>query len=217
LTFAVLGLVRHAIITAWEIHRMARRAGDKKVAYRRVVLTTLQWLFPVSRVRQRLPYSITTLSFHMSAIVVPIFLAGHIALIHQGTGLTWAAIPNALEDLLTLLAIATVALLLLQRVVARDTRALSRFQDYAIPVLIAIPFVSGFLMMHPYWNPFPFDAVQLVHFGAADLLLMAIPITKLSHMALLPTTQLVSELAWHFPPDAGRRVGVQLGREEQPI
>ena len=43
------------------------------------------------------------------------------------------------------------------------------------------------------------------------------PLTKLSHMILMPFTQLVSELAWHFPPDAGTRVAVTLGKENEPI
>ena len=44
-----------------------------------------------------------------------------------------------------------------------------------------------------------------------------VPMTKLSHMTLLPFTQLVSQLAWHFPQDAGKRVGVTLGKESEPI
>jgi hypothetical protein len=36
-------------------------------------------------------------------------------------------------------------------------------------------------------------------------------------MILLPFTQFVSELAWHFPLDAGSRVGVTLGKENEPI
>jgi hypothetical protein len=36
-------------------------------------------------------------------------------------------------------------------------------------------------------------------------------------MALLPFTQLVSQLAWHFPQDAGTRVAVTLGKENEAI
>jgi len=105
----------------------------------------------------------------------------------------------------------------IQRVGARDSRALSRFQDYALPLFIAVPFLSGFLVMHPAWNPFSRDPALLVHVLSADLLMFLVPLTKLSHMILLPFTQLVSELAWHFPPDAGSRVAVTLGKENEPI
>ena len=104
-----------------------------------------------------------------------------------------------------------------ERVASRDTRALSRFQDYALPLVVAVPFASGFLVMHPGLNPFPFEATLLVHVMSANLLLVLIPLTKLSHMVLLPVTQLVSEVAWHWPPDAGSKVAVTLGKEGEPI
>ena len=106
---------------------------------------------------------------------------------------------------------------MIERASARASRALGRFQDYALPLFIAVPFVSGLLVMHPAWNPFAADPTLLVHVLSADLLLFLVPLTKLSHMILLPLTQLVSELAWHFPPDAGSRVGVTLGKEGEPI
>ena len=108
-------------------------------------------------------------------------------------------------------------LLVVERAAAADSRVLSRFQDYAIPLLIALPFASGFLVRHPAWNPLSLDGALLVHVMSANLLLILIPLTKLSHMILLPTTQMVSELAWHFPPDAGRKVGIVLDKAEQAI
>ena len=73
------------------------------------------------------------------------------------------------------------------------------------------------LVMHPAWNPFPADPTLLVHVLSADLLLFLVPLTKLSHMILFPLTQLVSELAWHWPSDAGSRVAVTLGKEGERI
>jgi hypothetical protein len=52
---------------------------------------------------------------------------------------------------------------------------------------------------------------------SANLLFILIPLTKLSHMVLLPEVQLVSEVAWHWPEDAGSRVAVTLGKEDMPI
>jgi nitrate reductase gamma subunit len=213
----VLGLARHVVVTVSEVRRMLRQAGDKDVAYRRVLLATVKWLFPVTRFRQRVLYSVTTLTFHVAVIVVPIFLAGHIALVQAGIGVSWPGIPHEAADVLTIIAVVTALLLIAQRVLARDSRSLSRFQDYALPIAVAAPFVSGFLVVHTAWNPFPFDATLLVHVLTADALLVLIPVTKLSHIVLLPAAQLVSELAWHFPPDAGERVGMQLGREGHVI
>jgi nitrate reductase gamma subunit len=213
----ILGLIRHVAIAWLEIRRAVRRAGDKRIPYLTIAKATLQWLFPVNRIRDRLIYSVTTVSFHVAIVIVPIFLAGHIVLWQRGTGLSWPAIPNHLADLLTLVAVVTAVALVIERAAARESRSLSGFGDYAVPLLVALPFASGFLAMHPGVNPFPFDVTMLVHVMSGNLLLIIIPVTKLSHCVMLPTTQLVSEVAWHFPPAAGREVGRILGKENEPI
>jgi len=217
LAFMIFGLVRHLGLTVWEGSKAFQRAGDKGIPVGKVIGTTLRWMVPVGRLRNRWLFSLTTLSFHAGVILVPLFLAGHIALWKKGVGLSWPAIPNGMATLLTWVAIVSAVAVVIQRASARDSRTLSRFQDYALPLFIAIPFLSGFLVMHPAWNPFGRDPTLLVHVMSADLLLFLVPLTKLSHMILLPFTQLVSELAWHFPPDAGSRVAVTLGKENEPV
>ncbi|MCG6956164.1 MAG: hypothetical protein LJF04_09245 [Gemmatimonadetes bacterium] len=217
LVFMVLGLLRHLALTLWETARAYHRAGDKDIPVRRVLQDTGRWLFPLRHLGERWPYSLTTFAFHVGVILVPLFLAGHIELWRKGVGLSWPALPNAVSTVLTLVVIVAAFALVLERASARASRALGRFQDYALPLFIAVPFVSGLLVMHPVWNPFAADPTLLVHMLSADLLLFLVPLTKLSHMILLPLTQLVSELAWHFPPDAGSRVGVTLGKEGERI
>jgi nitrate reductase gamma subunit len=81
-------------------------------------------------------------------------------------------------------------------------------------LVIALPFISGFMVMHPTGNPFPYSAVLFVHVMSANLIMALIPITKLVHAALLPSVQLVAELGWHWPADAGSKVAATLGKEE---
>ena len=217
LTFMVLGLLRRVAITVWEIVRALRRAGDKDLPSRQVLAATLRWVVPVDRLANRPLFSLTTLVFHVSIILVPLFLAGHIALWGPVLGFAWPALPNGLATVLTVAALVSALAIVVQRTAARHTRALSRFQDYALPFVVAVPFASGFLVMHPGLNPFPYDAVLFVHVMSANFVFVLFPITKLSHMVLLPATQLVSELAWHFPPDAGSKVAVALHKESEPI
>jgi nitrate reductase gamma subunit len=216
-TFMLLGLIRHVALTIWELARAMHRAGDKTFPYRQVLMATLKWLFPVGKVTDQLLFSLTSVLFHVAVLIVPIFLAGHIALWARGLGVSWPGIPNRWADVLTMVAVITAVALVIQRVWARTTRALSRFQDYALPVIIAVPFASGFLVMHPWMNPFSYEATFFVHIMSANLVLVLIPITKLSHVVLLPSVQLVSEVAWHWPPDAGSKLAVTLGKEHQPI
>ena len=217
LAIMILGLVRQLGLTLWEAARAYQRAGDKQIPVRRVAREALQWLVPLGRVRNRWPYSLTTLVFHFAIILVPLFLAGHVELWRRGIGLSWPSLPNTVATWLTIAAVVAGLAVVAQRATAGDSRALNRFQDYALPLFIVALFVSGFLVMHPAWNPFSRDAALLVHVLGGDLLLLLIPLTKLSHMILLPLTQLVSELSWHFPPDAGSQVGATLGKEHEPV
>ncbi len=217
LAFMLLGLARQLGLTLWQAMRTYRGAGDQRIPTGQVVRATLRWLVPVDHLRERWPYSLTTFLLHVAVLLVPLFLAGHVALWRAGMGLSWPALPNAVSTTLTLVAVAAALAVVAQRALSRASRPLSRFQDYAIPLLLALGFASGFFVMHPAWNPFPADPTLLVHVLTGDLLLILVPMTKLSHMILLPFTQLVSELAWHFPPDAGSRVGVTLGKENEPI
>jgi nitrate reductase gamma subunit len=217
LIFMILGLLRHVGLTVWEGVRAYRRAGDKNVPMGQVASDTVKWMIPIKRLRNRWAYSLSTFLFHVGVILVPIFLAGHIELLEAGIGFSWPALPNPVATALTFVVLISVVTVVVQRVAAKDSRALSRFQDYALPLFIAVPFLTGFLVMHPAWNPLSRDPVLLVHALSADLLIFLVPLTKLSHMILLPFTQLVSQLAWHFPQDAGAQVGIALGKENEPI
>ncbi len=216
-TFMVLGLVRHMVLTIRQIVLTMQRAGDKHLDYRRLIISTIKWLVPVTKVKEQLLFSLTSVAFHVAVILVPIFLAGHIALWQRGTGFLWPALSNAAADLLTIVAVLTAIALVVERAAGHTARALSRFQDYALPLIVALPFASGFLAMHPALNPFPFEATLLIHILSGNLVFILIPLTKLSHMALIPGVQFVSEAAWHWPPDAGSRLAVTLGKENEKI
>jgi nitrate reductase gamma subunit len=217
LTFMILGLARHVFVTVTEVVRVTRRAGDKNIPYLKLTAATLAWLFPLGKLKDRAFFGITSMVFHVSIILVPIFLAGHIVLWQRGLGISWPAIPHLLADVLTVAAVVTAVLLVIQRAAARHTRSLSRFQDYFLPLFIAIPFGSGFLVMHPTLNPVPYDVAMLIHVMSANIAFILMPLTKLSHAVLLPGTQIVSEVAWHWPADAGSKVGAALGKGGEPV
>ncbi len=216
-TFMVLGLIRHFSLTVWELGRTLRRAGDKSLPCRQLCVATLKWLFPVAKVKNQLFFSVTSVAFHICILIVPIFLAGHIALWARSVGISWPAVPNDVADVLTVIAVITAVVLIVQRLTSGPTRALSRLQDYLLPLVIAVPFATGFLLMHPAWNPFPHQALMFVHVMSGNLVLFLLPITKLNHAVLMPAVQWVSEIGWHWPSDSGGRVAVALGKEREPV
>ncbi len=217
IAFMVLGLGRHVVLTCWEIVRAYHKAGDKRMPYKQLAKITRQWLLPFGKLGDRTPYGVSTLVFHVSIVVTPILLAGHVALIYRGTGLWWPSIPNLLADVLTVVAVISALALMVQRAVRRDSRAVSLFSDYALPFLIALPFASGFLVMHPGLNPLPFEATLFIHVMSANLIMVLIPVTKISHCVLTPASHLVGEVAWHFPPDAGSKLAATLNKENEPV
>lgn len=215
--FMLLGLMRHVVLTLSNLYSARKRAGDKAVPYGQLITATIGWLFPLTKIRERTAYSLASIAFHVGLIVTPIFLAGHIALWREGLGIGWLAINPHAADALTVITIVAAAGLIIGRLATLESRALSRPQDYGLLVLIAAVFVSGFMVAHPRLNPFAYSSTMLVHVLTANAMFVAVPLTKLSHCVLLPFTQVVADLGWRFPADAGEHVAVALGKENEPI
>ena len=135
----------------------------------------------------------------------------------RGLGVGWLTLNQGWADILTIVAIATSLILFVRRVSTKLTRTLSRPQDYALPLLIAAPFITGYLAMHPAVNPFSYNPTMLVHVLTSNLILILIPFSKLSHAALFPATQLISEMGWHLVPGGGSGVVMALGKEGEAV
>jgi hypothetical protein len=194
------------------------RQNNRHVPWGTIFVASLKWFLPLKKSFEgHVIFSFTSMLFHVAVIIVPIFLGAHILLWERGLGISWPAISNTVADNLTLIAIATAIVLFVMRVGALHRRAISRFQDYLLPPLIALPFITGYLAMHPELNPFGYHGTMFVHVMSGNLILFLFPFTKMSHVALFPGTQLISDLGWHLEPDSGQRVALILGKENEPI
>ncbi len=152
----------------------------------------------------------------MGLLLVPFFFVEHVLLWKRAVGFAWPAISVGVANWLTLLAIVAGVGLMAGRVFHRGARALSRFQDYAWPVLLLVPFVTGYLAVNARLAPGAYQAVMFLHVYSADLILLLIPFTKLAHCVLAPLSQAVSAVAWKFPAGAGDRVAATLGYANRP-
>ena len=213
----VLGLLRHIVMTAVGVIEALSRAGDKTIPYKVVFMTTLQWLLPLKKLGNRISYSVTSVAFHIGLILTPVFLLPHVELWKRGLGISWPSLPHVAADILTLMTIAAAVGLLIGRLGNQESRRISRAQDIILPAAIAAPLVTGFLAMHPAWNPIGYNATMFLHVMSANLIFVSIPFTKLGHIVILPATQLVSEVAWHFPAESGDDVAIALKKENVPI
>ncbi len=222
LVFAVavmgLGLARQVALTVAELVHAYLRAGDRDLPLAALARRLAGWLVPVRAMRgRRAPHNAASVLFHAGVILVPLFLAGHVALVDRAWGVSWPVLPDRVADLLTLATLAALAVLLLSRAWSPATRVLTRTQDWLLPVLLSAIVLTGFWVAHPRTSLLPFQPTYLLHLLAAETLMVLVPFTKLSHLVLFPFTQLSWELGWHFVPGAGARVRATLGKEGDPV
>lgn len=213
----VLGLLRILLMTLLSLGEAFQRSPDKIISWKEVRYQALAWLFPVARLwKQRPVYSSIAFLFHVGLIVTPIFLASHILLWRHSVGLGWPALPQKPANWLTLLVIATGIGIFLGRVLYPAARKLSGLQDFLWPLLLVIPFVTGYIASNAAVGPRTYQQFMLVHIGAGDLIMLLIPFTKLAHCVLAPLSQWVTAIAWKFPAGAGDRVAETLGFSDRP-
>ncbi|GAB4371211.1 MAG: hypothetical protein Kow0062_06550 [Acidobacteriota bacterium] len=210
-----IGLARALVQQVWEIGWAWRRAGDMYVPWRIVIRRNLAWLLPWRYLRRehRYVYNAISAVFHLGILVVPLFLAGHVALWRREVGLSWPVLPAGLADAMTVAAIVALCGLLVGRAASPAARGISTWQDWLLPVACLLPMLSGLLLAHPEWTFWDARITWLAHLLSAELLMAIAPFSKLSHMVLFWVSQTSTELGWRFPPGFGERVRVSLGKE----
>jgi nitrate reductase gamma subunit len=213
----VLGLLRVLLLSVVGIAEAYRRSPDKIVPWREVRRQTLAWLFPVGRLWRKRPfYSTASFVFHVGLLLVPMFLAAHLLLWRHSTGLTLPALPQKPADWITLLVIVTGLGLFGGRVLDSRARSLSRGQDYFWPLLLIVPFLTGYISSNAAIGPKAYQQMMLFHVYSADLIMLMIPFTKIAHCVLAPLSQVVTAVSWKFVPGAGDKVAATLGHADRP-
>ena len=213
----VLGVARILVLTMVGIVEAYRRSWDRIVNWKEVARQTVRWLVPVGRLwRSRPVYSTLSLLFHVGLLLVPLFAAAHVLLWRRSVGFAWKAMPQSPADVLTIITLVAGAGLLLGRAGSAAARSISRPQEYFWPLLLLVPFATGFACSHAALSPKAYQSFMLLHVYAADLILALIPFTKIAHCVLTPLSQIVTAVAWKFPPGAGDRVAATLGYADCP-
>lgn len=196
----VLGLLRVLILDIYGMVEAYLKAGDKNIPWKLTISRTLEWLFPVKRVLNHRPiYSLIAIIFHVGLLLVPIFLSAHIRLWESGLGVAWTALSRAWADILTVTTIVSGLALFTGRVGSKRAREISRKQDYAWPLVLVLPFITGFICAHATVNPTFYQIFMLIHILSAETIFVLLPFSKLAHCILMPLSQFVYTLAWKFP------------------
>ncbi len=212
----ILGLLRLFVIQVYNlISSKGRRL--KNVPWKSILSDAVTWFLPIRHmIKGTIVFSAFSFMFHIGIIIVPIFLADHIALWENYLGIDLPAIGQGLADFLTLFTIVCILVLISMRTFIRRQRAMSQPIDYLLLILILIPFATGYLASHPSSNPFSWQVMMLTHLLSAELLFLIIPFTKLAHIVLYFFDR-ISGLHWQLRPGAGDKVARALFDEEARV
>ena len=157
-------------------------------SWKYVFATLVRWILPLNKDLAKNPvFSILGYIFHICLIVVPIWYASHITLWEESRfEWSWSSIPDEMADWMTLIFLAIVIFFLLRRIFSADIRLISTFSDYLLLIVTALPFLTGYFLTHGTLDSIGFlgDNMQLLHMLSAELMLILIPFTKLSHYIL---------------------------------
>jgi nitrate reductase gamma subunit len=111
--------------------------------------------------------------------LTPFFVLGHNVLLDVAWHASLPSLPEVVGDGFTIVVIAGGLFFLLRRVFLDRVRAISTPYDYLVLFIATAPFVTGFLAYH---HLFDYDTVIVLHMLAGEIMLMAVPFTKLVHM-----------------------------------
>lgn len=147
-------------------------------------LPTASWAYKLKMLKltilgsQPIMIVITTI-FHVCLVLTPLFVLGHNVLIDLAWGMSFPSFPETVTDALTVIVMAGGVYFLYRRLFVRRVRAITTSYDYIVLLIATAPFISGFLAYH---RLFDYDTVIFIHMLAGEIMLMAIPFTKLVHM-----------------------------------
>ena len=148
--------------------------------------------------------ALLTFIFHFCIIVTPVFLLAHNILFFESWGFDFLSFSEVLSDTLTAALIVCGIIFFIRRILVPEVRAVSRIQDYILLLITIGPFVTGFLAYHQF---FEYKTMVMLHIVSGQLMLVAIGITKLSHMVFFFFSRFFMGGEYGF--NAGRRIWIR--------
>jgi nitrate reductase gamma subunit len=139
------------------------------------------WITPFATTnwRRNPAMTIVTFAFHICLLIVPILLYAHVALWKESFNISWFTLPDGVADIMTLIVIGGCLFFLCRRLVLEEVQYLTSASDFWILLIVAAPFITGF-WAHQQWSGY--QLVFILHILSGEIMLAAIPFTRLSHM-----------------------------------
>ncbi|MFO7688119.1 MAG: respiratory nitrate reductase subunit gamma [Desulfobacterales bacterium] len=158
------------------------------MSWRYSLRSIIHWLTPFGTVnwRRNPVLTVVTFAFHICLVVTPIFLLAHVILWEEAFGVSWWTLPDTLADVMTLIVVTGCIFFLIRRLSQPEVKYVTSASDFVILAIVAAPFVTGFLAYYQWLN---YPLIMILHIVAGEIMLVAIPFTRLSHMIFSPLTR----------------------------
>lgn len=171
----------------FEIYSLGRKKDLAAPRHRRGasgLSTVFRRSLPPPGMLKRSPVSyIGGFVFHIGLAIAVFLFAPHIKLVEGLIGLSWPALPSPVIDAVTVVTLATMVVMLVDRINKPVKRFLSTFEDYFTWALTFLPLLTGYLAVKHLL--LPYTTMLALHILSVELLLIAIPFTKLFHVITL--------------------------------
>jgi nitrate reductase gamma subunit len=146
------------------------------------------WIVPFGTVNWRLRpvLTVVTFAFHWCLLATPVLLLSHVVIWEKAWNISWWTFPEGLADIMTVVVILSCVYFLVRRIVSPEVRYVTDYSDFVLLAVVAAPFVTGFLAFHQW---FGYEFMVIAHIVCGEIMLAAIPFTRLSHMIYAPLTR----------------------------
>lgn len=174
---------------AWRVVQLLRQVNKREkfiftyMSLKYSLRSIGHWILPFGTVnwRRHPVLTVVTFVFHSCLLLLPVFLLGHVTLVDEAWNLSWWTLSDGLADMMTLLVIAGCIFFLVRRLIRPEVRYVTDASDYILLAIVAAPFVTGFLAYHQWLGA---GWMTVAHMFSAEVMLAAIPFTRLVHMIL---------------------------------
>jgi nitrate reductase gamma subunit len=171
----------------YKIITMLRLAKKDKVVFPYISMkyslrSIVHWIIPFASTnwRKHPGMTVITFLFHGCLIFTPIFLVAHNALLKESWNVRLWTIPETITDIMTLVVIVCAIIFFIRKLVVPEVRFVSFASDHLLLAIAVAPFLTGFLAYHQILVDY--EAMVALHILAGELMLIAIPFTRLNHM-----------------------------------
>ncbi|MCK5230707.1 MAG: hypothetical protein KAR13_10610 [Desulfobulbaceae bacterium] len=166
----------------WKIDRVTYGVNTS-YGVKGAIKSVFSWLIPFGTRNWRANPVMTTavFVFHFGLLFTPVFLLAHNMMLTERWGFSLWTISESFADYLTIAVLISAVYMVLRRIALPEVRIITTFYDYLILLIAVAPFVTGFMARYQFSD---YQFWLLAHIISGEIMLIAIPFTKLSHFVL---------------------------------